>query len=214
MMPDIAIHRDALVRRGRRIEYFTIGWNSMEALFSVAAALMAGSVALMGFGLDSLIEVVSGGAVLWRLHHDPDPARRQQAERTSLRLVGLCFIALASYIVYQSGSVLVRHKAPEPSMLGIVIAAAALVVMPILARAKRRVAGGIASGAMHADSRQTDFCAYLSAMVLGGLLVNALFGWWWADPVAGLLMVPIMAKEGIDALKGKACCGDCGCATL
>ena len=128
-----------------------------------------------------------------------------------MRIVGACFVALAVYILYESGSTLIRHEAPERSIPGIVVAAVSVVVMPLLARAKRRVAAGIESGAMKADSRQADFCTYLSAILLGGLLLNALLGWWWADPIAGLVMVPIIAKEGVDGLRGKACCDDCEC---
>lgn len=204
-------NRHALVRRGQKLEYFTIAYNSLEGLISIVAGLIAGSVSLIGFGLDSLIEVTSGAALLWRLHHDPDHSRRERVERTTLRMVGGCFIALALYIFYESGSTLIRHEAPERSIPGIIVAAVSVVVMPLLARAKRRVAAGIGSGAMQADSRQTDFCTYLSAILLGGLLLNALLGWWWADPVAGLVMVPIIAKEGVDGLRGKACCDDCGC---
>ena len=203
--------RSALVRRGQRLEYFTIAYNSAEGLVSIVAGLIAGSVSLIGFGLDSLIEVTSGAALLWRLHHDLDHSRREQVERTTLRIVGWCFVALALYILYESGSTLIRHEAPERSIPGIIVAAVSVVVMPLLARAKRRVAAGIGSGAMNADSRQADFCTYLSAILLGGLLLNALFGWWWADPVAGLVMVPIIAKEGVDGIRGKACCDDCGC---
>jgi divalent metal cation (Fe/Co/Zn/Cd) transporter len=206
----ISLTRPDLVRRGQRLEYFTIGYNSLEGLVSVIAGLIAGSVSLIGFGLDSVIEVASGAALLWRLHHDLNPSRREQVERTTLQVVGWCFIVLALYILYESGSTLIRHEAPERSVPGIIIAALSLVVMPMLARAKRRVAAGIGSGAMHADSRQTDFCTYLSAILLGGLLLNALAGWWWADPLAGLVMVPIIAKEGVAGLRGKACCDDCG----
>ena len=146
---------------------------------------------------------------MWRLHHDFDVTRRETVERTTLKVMGWCFIVLALYIIYESGSTLIRHEGPERSIPGIIIAAAAVIMMPLLAKAKRRVAAGIESGAMHADSRQTDFCAYLSAILLGGLLMNAVLGWWWADPIAGLAMVPIIAKEGIDGLKGRACaCGD------
>jgi divalent metal cation (Fe/Co/Zn/Cd) transporter len=198
-----------LVRRGRRLEYFTIGYNSLEGLISIVAGIAAGSVSLIGFGLDSLIEVRSGAALLWRLHHDPHPSRREQVERTTLRIVGGCFVALALYILYESGSTLVRHQAPERSIPGIIVAAVSVVVMPLLARSKRRVAAGIGSGAMQADSRQTVFCTYLSAILLGGLLLHALLGWWWADPVAGLVMVPIIAREGVDGLRAKSCCGDC-----
>jgi divalent metal cation (Fe/Co/Zn/Cd) transporter len=201
--------RHDLVRRGRQLEYFTIVYNSAEGLVSIVAGLIAGSVSLIGFGLDSLIEVTSGAALLWRLHHDFDHSRREQVERTTLRIVGACFVVLAAYILYESGSTLIRHEIPERSIPGIIVAAVSVVVMPLLAKAKRRVAAGIGSGAMNADSRQADFCTYLSAILLGGLLLNALLGWWWADPVAALVMVPIIAKEGVDGIRGKACgCGD------
>lgn len=208
MIPNTADRRD-LIRRGRHLEYFTVGWNTVEALVSILSGMFAGSVALVGFGLDSVIEVVSGAALLWRLQHDLDPPRREQAERTTLRIVSWCFMALAAYIIYESTAALILREAPASSIPGILIAAASVVVMPILSRAKRRVAAGLASAAMHADSRQTDFCAYLSAILLGGLLLNALVGLWWADPLAGLVMAPIVAKEGIDGLKGKTCCANC-----
>ena len=201
----VGLARSDLVRRGQRLEYFTIGYNSLEGLVSIVAGAIAGSVSLIGFGLDSIIEVTSGTALLWRLHHDLDRSRREQVERITLRIVGGCFIALAAYIAYESGSTLIRHESPERSIPGIIIAAVSVVVMPLLARAKRRVASEIGSAAMHADSRQTDFCTYLSAILLGGLLLNAVFGWWWADPIAGLVMVPIIAKEGVDGVRGRAC---------
>src|SRR5438876_5671963 len=200
-----ALNRSDFVRRGQRLAYFTIAYNSAEGLVSIVAGLIAGSVSLIGFGLDSVIEVTSGAALLWRLHHDLDTFRREQIERLTLRIVGLCFVALAVYIASESAASLIRHEAPERSLPGIVIAALSLVVMPLLARAKRRVAWGIGSAAMHADSRQTDFCTYLSAILLGGLVLNAVLGWWWADPVAGLVMVPIIDKEGVDGLRVKAC---------
>ena len=200
--------RHDLVRRGQRLEYFTIAYNSAEGLVSIVAGIVAGSVSLIGFGLDSLIEVTSGAALLWRLHHDLNASRREQVERTTLKIIGWCFVALAAYIVYESGSTLIRYEAPQRSIPGIVVAAASVVVMPLLAKAKRRVAAGIGSRAMDADSRQADFCTYLSVILLGGLLLNALLGWWWADPVAGLVMVPIIAIEGVDGIHGKACCDD------
>jgi divalent metal cation (Fe/Co/Zn/Cd) transporter len=146
---------------------------------------------------------------LWRLHHDLDHSRREQVERITLKIVGWCFLALAAYIVYESGSTLIGHDAPKRSVPGVIVAAASVMVMPLLARAKRRVAAGIGSSAMTADSRQADFCTCLSAILLGGLLLNALLGWWWADPVAGLVMVPIIGKEGIDGIRNKACCDGC-----
>lgn len=199
--------RDDIVSRGRRLEYFTIAWNSLEALVSIGAGVIAGSIALVGFGLDSVIETSSGAVLLWRLHHsnESDVARRERAEGIALKLVGVSFLALAAYVLYDAAKSLIRHDAPETSLPGIVIAALSLIVMPLLARAKRRVAGALSSGAMHADSRQTDICAYLSAILLGGLILNATLGWWWADPVAALVMVPIIAKEGVDAVRGKAC---------
>lgn len=206
-----ARNRQVLVRRGQRLEHFTVAWNGIEALVSIMAGLIAGSVALVGFGLDSVIEVVSGAALLWRLHYDLDPTRRERVEQTTVKIVGWCFIALAAYIVWESSSTLIHHEAPERSIAGVVVAAAAIVVMPLLARAKRRVASALGSGAMHADSRQTDFCVYLSAILLGGLVLNAVSGWWWADPVAGLVMVPIIAREGINALRGESCGDSCGC---
>jgi divalent metal cation (Fe/Co/Zn/Cd) transporter len=203
--------REGHVKRGRRLEYFTIIYNCMEGLISIVAGLFAGSVSLVGFGIDSAIEVTSGAALLWRLNHDWNPERRESAERTTLRIVGFCFIALAIYILYDSGSILLRREAPERSIPGIVVAAVSLVVMPLLAKSKRQVAAKLGSAAMQADSRQTDFCMYLSAILLCGLLLNAIFGWWWADPLAALAMVPIIAHEGLESLRGKQCCDSCSC---
>lgn len=201
--------RDVHVRRGTRLEYFTIAYNSMEGLISIVAGLVAGSVSLIGFGFDSMIEVASGGALLWRLHHDADAVRREKAEKTTLQMVGWCFVALSIYILYDSGSSLLRREAPERSIPGIIIAALSVIVMPVLAAAKKRVADGIGSAAMQADSRQTDFCTYLSAILLCGLLLNALLGWWWADPAAALAMVPIILNEGVQSLRGKKCRDEC-----
>jgi len=209
MTSPTAVNRHSLVGRGQRLEYFTILYNSLEGLISIIAGLVAGSVSLIGFGLDSLIEVTSGAALLWRLHHDLNPSRREHVERITVRIVGWCFVALAAYVAYDSGSTLIRHQTPARSLPGIVLAAVSLVVMPLLARAKRRVARGLGSTAMRADSRQTDFCTYLSAILLGGLLLNAILGWWWADPVAGLVMVPIIAREGIEGLRrSRLCCAE------
>ena len=205
------IERKKHVKRGRRLEYFTIIYNSLEGLISIIAGLIAGSVSLVGFGIDSAIEVTSGAALLWRLSHEFNTERRESAERTTLRIVGYCFIGLAAYILYDSVSILLRHEAPERSIPGIVIAAVSVVVMPLLARSKRQVASRINSAAMRADSRQTDFCTYLSAILLCGLLLNAFFKWWWADPIAALIMVPIIANEGIGAVRGRACSDECGC---
>ena len=202
------MHRALFIKRGQMLEYFTIAYNSLEGLIGIAAGLVAGSIALIGFGIDSIIEVTSGVALLWRLHHDADHTGREQKERITLRIVGACFLALAVYVAYDSLASLLTHQAPEKSKVGMGLAAVSLVVMPLLARAKRRIAGNIGSAALNADAKQTEFCTFLSAILLGGLLLNALLGWWWADPIAGLAMVPIIAKEGLGALKGRACCDE------
>ena len=201
--------RAQLVTRGRKLEYFTIGWNCLEAIVALASGLAAGSVALVGFGLDSFIEVTSGTALLWRLHRDRDVGSRERAERLSLRIVGSCFLLLSAYVAYDALDSLIARKAPERSIPGMAIAASALVTMPLLSHAKRKVSAGIGSRAMAADARQTDFCAYLSAILLGGLLLNAIFGAWWADPMAGLIMVPIIAKDGVAGWQSKSCCDRC-----
>jgi divalent metal cation (Fe/Co/Zn/Cd) transporter len=204
------VTRRRLVSRGLRLEYLTIGWNTLEALVAVIAGFLAGSIALVGFGLDSVIETFSGATLLWRLHVDHDEERRERAERLALRLVGVSFLALALYVAIDALKSVITHDRPDESFPGILLAIVSLIVMPLLARAKRRVASGIDSDALHADSRQTDICAYLSAILLGGLLLNALLGWWWADPLSALIMVPIIAREGVSALRGKTCaCHDC-----
>jgi len=199
--------RQSALLRGRRLEYLTVGWNSLEAIASIVAGFFAGSIALVGFGLDSVIETSSGAALLWRLSHanERSAESRERAERIALRIVGASFLALAAYVGVEASSDLWKREAPEHSIPGIVIAALSLIAMPLLARAKRRVARTLKSHALKADSRQTDLCAYLSAILLGGLLLNFLLGWWWADPVAGLIMVPIIVREGVEALKGDPC---------
>jgi divalent metal cation (Fe/Co/Zn/Cd) transporter len=201
-------NRAGLVKRGRRLEYFTIAYNSLEGLIALVAGLMAGSIALVGFGFDSLIEVTSGTALLWRLHMDADESRRERVEAVTQRFVGACFLLLAAYVSYDSIKALVWREHPHESIPGIFLAIASVIVMPLLVRAKRKVARGIKSGAMMADSKQTELCTYLSAILLAGLLLNALVGWWWADPVAALIMVPIIVKEGIEGLRGDTCCDD------
>ena len=136
---------------------------------------------------------------------DAEGQRREPNERRALRIVGVCFLLLAVYIAYESVLDLWSRRAPEHSIPGIVLACVSLVVMPLLSRAKRKVGRALGSAAMHADAKQTEFCTYLSAILLAGLLWNAFFGLWWADPVAALIMVPIIAKEGIEGLQGKAC---------
>ena len=194
--------RTAQIKKGRRLEYLTIGWNSVEGIVAVGAGIVAGSIALVGFGVDSVIEVSSGAIILWRL------TSGEHREKLALRLVGFSFLALCAYIAFDAARSLLYREPPETTYVGIGVAALSLLVMPILARAKRRVAAELGSRAMLADSRQTDLCAYLSAILLGGLILNAVFGWWWADPAAALIMVPIIAKEGVEALRGETC-DDC-----
>jgi len=195
--------RAALVRRGLWLNYATLGYNTLEGIVAVASGFLAGSIALVGFGVDSIIEVVSAGAAQWRLRADLDPVRREKVERITVRAIGAGFIALAIYVAYDAVRALLLREAPDESRVGIGLAALSLIVMPLLARAKRRVAVGLGSRALHADARQTSLCTYLSAILLGGLVLNAFLGWWWADPIAALVMVPIIAKEGAEGLRGE-----------
>lgn len=208
-MAEAALNRQVVARRGKRLEYFTIAWNSLEGLVALVAGAIAGSISLVGFGVDSFIEVTSGVALLWRMSVDAEEKTRERNERLSLRIVGVCFLALSVYIAYESVSDLISRKAAEHSLPGIILAGVSLLVMPLLSRAKKQVGKELGSAAMNADAKQADFCMYLSAILLAGLLLNAVLGWWWADPVAALIMVPIIAKEGIEGIKGKACCDSC-----
>ena len=196
------------LRAGRRLQYLTIGWNSAECVVAVGAGLVAGSIALVGFGVDSAIEVTSSLAALWRLSRDRDPAHREIAERRALRTIAVCFLLLAAYVLYEAIEVLVEGRAPLRSLVGIVLATLSLLVMPLLARFKRRIASRLGSGALEAETRQTETCARLSAIVVVGLSLNAWLGWWWADPVAAIAMVPLIAWEGLQALRGRTCCAD------
>jgi len=203
---ELATTRETIAKRGTRLEYFTIVWNSLEGLVAVVAGGIAGSISLVGFGIDSFIEVTSGATLLWRMSVDSDEHRRERNERLSIRIVGACFIALAIYVAYEAIVDLIGRKAPAHSIAGIILAGVSLVVMPILSRAKKRVATELGSAAMKADAKQTDFCVYLSLILLAGLLLNTTLGWWWADPVAALVMVPIIAKEGVEGVRGDPCC--------
>jgi divalent metal cation (Fe/Co/Zn/Cd) transporter len=197
--------RQRVLVRGRRLEYFTIVWNLIEGLVAVITGAIAGSISLVGFGIDSFIEVTSGGVLLWRMSVDADCQSRERNERLTLRIVGVCFLGLAAYVIFESGSDLIRRKAPEHSIPGIVLACVSLVVMPVLSRAKKRVGADLGSRAMNADAKQTDFCFYLSAILLVGLVVNATLGWWWADPISALVMVPIIVREGWQSIRGESC---------
>jgi divalent metal cation (Fe/Co/Zn/Cd) transporter len=203
---ELATTRTRLAQRGKRLEYFTVGWNSLEGLIAVIAGAIAGSISLLCFGIDSFIEVISGATLMWRMSVDADEESRERNERLSIRIVGVCFIALAVYVAYEGVSDLLGRKGPEHSIPGIALACVSLIVMPILSHGKKKLGKELGSGAMEADAKQTDFCVYLSAILLVGLLLNAAFGWWWADPVAGLVMTPIIAREGLKGVKGETCC--------
>jgi divalent metal cation (Fe/Co/Zn/Cd) transporter len=207
--PFIPPDRATLVRRGLQLNYLGIGYNVAEAMVALAAGLVAGSVALVGFGLDSVIEVTSSGAAQWRLRTDHRIEQRRRIERQTHRLIGGSFLLLALYVGVDSIRSLWQHERPDRSIVGTVILALSVVIMPLLARAKRRVARALDSRALQADATQASLCAYLSAIALLGVALNAILGWWWADPVAALVMVPIMANEGLEGMRGAAACPDC-----
>jgi divalent metal cation (Fe/Co/Zn/Cd) transporter len=210
MTDALGTSRQALVRRGLWINYITIGYNTVEAIISVAAGVVAGSVALVSFGVDSAIEVTSSLAAHWRLRSDFDTEYRERAERLTRRIIGWSFLALAVYVVAESGMTLWLREAPEASPVGLVILILSVLVMPLIARASSRIARALGSRALVADAMQTSLCAYLSVIALAGVSLNSVFGWWWADPVAALAMVPISAKEGLEGVRGR---GECGCDT-
>jgi divalent metal cation (Fe/Co/Zn/Cd) transporter len=194
------IDRVLQTRAGRRVEYLSIVWTSLEAIIGVGIGIVAGSVALIAFGADSIIEVASSCVLLWWLAEGSI-----DRDRVAHRLVGGCFFALAAYIGVDAAIDLLKGEAPRATYVGIIYAVACVFVMPVLARAKRRVAAHLNSNALHADSHQSDICAFLSLILLLGLALNAVLGWWWADPVAALCMLPIIIREGIAGLRGETC---------
>ena len=207
-MTEVVVPRLALVRRGLWLNYLTIGYNTIEAVVSLVAGLVAGSVALIGFGVDSAIEVTASVAAQWRLRSDRDSVRRERVEWLTRRVIGGSFLALSAYVAVDSVITLWQREAPDPSLVGLGILALSAFVMPVLARAKRRVAVALGSRALEADAMQTSICAYLSVIALAGVALNTFVGLWWADPVAALAMVPIIAKEGLEGFGAEA---DCHC---
>ena len=185
------------LRRGLLLEYFSLAWNLVETFVGMVAGIAAGSVALIGFALDSVVESSSAAILIWRLRNE-GTARWdvESIERRAVRLVAVAFWALAAYVGIKAVVDLVNHNEPEESIVGIILAVVSLVVMPLLAARKRVAARELDSRAMHADSSQTTLCTYISAFLLIGLGANALLGWWWADPVAGLAIAGLAAKEG------------------
>ncbi|MDE3181609.1 MAG: cation transporter [Acidobacteriota bacterium] len=205
MITVVPSDRNTIARYGRRLEYFTLAWNGAEGFVAILAGVMAGSISLMAFGIDSFIEVTSGSVLLWRLSAGARGQHEEKREAISLRIVGACFLALGAYIASEAAASLLRKEGPKESLLGVGVAIASLIAMPALARAKRKVGAQLGSAAMFADASQTQFCTYLSGILLGGLLLNAAFGLWWADPVAAIIMVPVIVREGIEGIRGKAC---------
>lgn len=181
----------------------SVAYNIIEAIIAVTAGLVAGSVALVGFGLDSVVEVSSGLIILWQFRHRMPESRERQA----LRLMAFSFFALAGYVSFESARALVTGHDPDSSAVGIGLAIASLVIMPFLSWAQRRTGRALGSNAVVADSTQTLLCTYLSAVLLAGLLLNATLGWSWADPVAGLVIAGVAVREGLEAWRGDGCCG-------
>lgn len=201
-------NRDALVAHALRLEYLTVGWNLVEGGVAVTAAALAGSVALLGFGIDSFVESASGAVLVWRLLAERRGASREQVERIDAqahRLVGASLLLLAAYVAFDAASALWSREAPGPSPVGIALTAVSIVAMQWLARAKRRAARRLGSRALEADAFQTTACFWLSIVTLVGIGLNAALGWWWADPVAALAMTLFIVREGIDAWRGEAC---------
>jgi divalent metal cation (Fe/Co/Zn/Cd) transporter len=194
--------RAALTRRARRLAAASVAYNVAEAVVAVAAGQVAGSTALIGFGLDSTIEVMSGLVILWQFGH-PVPEEREQRAR---RLIAVSFFALAAYLTVESVRALVGREHPDPSVVGIVLATLSLVVMPLLSHWQRRTGRELGSGAVVADGTQTLLCTYLSAVLLAGLLANALLGWWWLDAVAALVIAGVAVREGWSNWRGDPCC--------
>ena len=211
-----AATRTRLGRRAKRLAALSVGYNVIEAIIAITAGVVAGSVALVGFGLDSVVEVSSGLIILWQFSHRIPESRERQA----LRLLASSFFALAAYVGFESARALVFGADPDTSKVGIALAMVSLVVMPFISYAQRRTGKALGSNAVYADGTQTLLCTYLSAVLLVGLLLNATLGWSWADPIAGLIIAAVAVREGVEAWKGEGCCSpisrnsdsdDCGC---
>ena len=203
----VADLRPLNLKRGLHLEYLTVGWNVVEGIVAVAAGIAAGSIALIGFGVDSFVETISGAVIVWRLmaetrgQHDEEAMER--IEQRAERIVGIAFLLLAAYVGFEAVRALINHDAPDASPVGIALTAVSLVVMLWLARAKRRTGEALGSRAMLADAQQTYACWYLSVVALAGLALNAVFGLWWADPVAALGITVLLVREGLEALRGE-----------
>jgi divalent metal cation (Fe/Co/Zn/Cd) transporter len=209
-VPSSALTRDQAVRRARGLNRLTIGYNVVEGVIALAAGVVAGSISLIGFGLDSGVEVSTSLVLAWRLSRERDDGCRQDDDRRATRLIAVCFGALAVWVGYEAVGQLLAREGPDASPVGMVIAGLSLVLMPILARAKRRLGAPLGSQAVVSEARQTELCAWLSGVVLVGLAANAVLGWWWADPVAALGVAVIAGLEGVRSWRAEAledtCC--------
>ncbi len=202
--------RDEALARARLLNRLTVGWNVAEGVVALGAGMAAGSVSLVGFGLDSVIEVCASLILAWRLHQERHGGCMADTDRRATRAIAVSFLALAGYVWVNAVADLLAGSEPEPSVVGIALAAFSLAVMPALARAKRRLAPALGSRAAVSEADQTSLCALLSAVVLVGLALNATVGWWWADPVAALVVGAIAVGEGVrswraDALEDTCC---------
>jgi divalent metal cation (Fe/Co/Zn/Cd) transporter len=206
----VLTERAGLLRRALWLGWFTVIWNVAEGIVALVAAAAAGSQALLGFGVDSVVESLSAGVLIWRLVAErQQPERAEEVERRAVKLIGVTFFVLGAFVGFEALRALARGIEPESSVVGIVLTSVSLVVMPWLARQKREVAVAMGSKAVRTDGAQTMACAYLSAVVLGGLALNAALGWWWADPVAALVVVALLVREGWEALHAERineCC--------
>lgn len=200
--PQASGERKRLGRRAQLLAGASVSYNAIEAVIAITAGAVSGSVALVGFGLDSIVEVASGLIILWQFRH-PLPETR---ERRALRLIALSFFGLALYVTVESIRSLATGSSPDASKVGIGLAIASLLVMPVLSAAQRRTGKALGSNAVVADGTQTLLCTYLSAVLLVGLVLNATLGWSWADPIAGLIIAAVALREGIEAWQGKGCC--------
>ncbi|MBL8720225.1 MAG: cation transporter [Myxococcales bacterium] len=203
---DGARQRRGDVGRALRLEYLTVGWNVVEGLIAVTAALAAGSIALLGFGLDSFVECASGLVMIWRLRSERADHSPEDIEHRARRLVALSLFVLAAYVAFEAARSLWTREHPSPSTIGLVLTAISAAVMVFLARAKRRAAAALESRALEADAFQTTACWWLSIATLAGIGLNAALGWWWADPVAALVIAALVTREAKESWEGRECC--------
>lgn len=204
------IDRELLVRRGRLLAWATVVWNAIEGVVAIVSGVLAGSIALIGFGVDSYVEVLSGAVIVWRLSKEGHGAAPSHAaERRAVRIIAVSFLLLAVGIAAESLRDLATAARPDESLAGIILAAVSLVVMPLLARAKHDVGRRLGSRAVQADAAETLVCVWLSGVLLAGLGLNAMFGWWWADPLAALAVAYIALHEGLENWRSETvvdCC--------